>query len=270
MEHIEHVIKKSNISNCEGKTIEVYELQLNLAPLSVQNWATHLRRHYCNDEDLEVLAPDCGMSKKEYLDTIVFPSLETPGPSIRSGDFAEILFLDFLEIKRGYVVARTRYDDKKNRDSSAFGSDIMGFKLRDKSAETYSSNDELIVMEVKSRASATKVLAASKLEDAVKDSLKDKKRIMESLNAVRKKARLQQDSEMDQYTRRFQNPVDNPYKSRYGAGTLQNKPSFSQEEWKKISIHEEGDFDCLVIVMYADKLMPFIHSLYTIAGDICE
>ena len=65
-------------------------------------WAKHFRSHYCSDHELPILKPPT-MSSSEYLLKIKFPdSTIKPGPSVRAGDFAEILVADYLQFLRSY------------------------------------------------------------------------------------------------------------------------------------------------------------------------
>ena len=66
-----------------------------------------------------------------------------------SGDFGEILVSDYLQYIEGYVVPRTRYNSKANKNTSTQGSDVLGYKKD--SLNTV--NDEVVVIEVKSSAS---------------------------------------------------------------------------------------------------------------------
>lgn len=122
------------------------------------------------------------MSKKDYLLTLKFPAQTgTPGPSVRSGDFSEILISDYLEYILNYWVPRTRYSNKINRNSSPMGSDIIGFKLFD-SNET--NKDILTVIEAKASYTNT---TENRLQKAIDDSRKDNVRIAESLNAMKQR-----------------------------------------------------------------------------------
>jgi len=61
---------------------------------------------------LKKLVAGTGDTPGEYLLKKKFPDhKEAPGPSIRSGDFAEILVADYIEYKLGYWCPRQfRYD----------------------------------------------------------------------------------------------------------------------------------------------------------------
>jgi hypothetical protein len=120
------------------------------------------------------------------LNKIKFPDpQEPPGPSIRSGDFGEILIADFLEYILGFWVPRTRYSDKDIRNESSKGSDVIGFKFLVDGSE--SPEDILFIFEAKAQFSGNS--PNPRLQEAIDDSRKDQRRKAESLNAI--KQRLQ-------------------------------------------------------------------------------
>lgn len=125
--------KKENITTADGKPIKVFSFNYDSSDAETMSaWAKHFRNHYCPDEKIDFLRKGTGLSKKDYLLTLKFPDQTvTPGPSVRSGDFSEILISDYLEYILNYWVPRTRYSNKINRNSSPMGSDIIGFKLFD-------------------------------------------------------------------------------------------------------------------------------------------
>lgn len=92
-----------------GHEVEIWALnpEENAAVLSA--WARHFRQHYVTDEDLPALVDGTELSHTEYLRTLVFPDARAaPGPSLRSGDFGEILVADYIDFVLGYwLSART-------------------------------------------------------------------------------------------------------------------------------------------------------------------
>tara|TARA_R110002167_G_scaffold293826_1_gene498480 strand:- start:174 stop:473 length:300 start_codon:yes stop_codon:yes gene_type:complete len=82
------------------------------------------------------------------------------GPSIRAGDFGEVLVADFLEYLFGYWVPRTRYSDKTIRNESTKGSHIGFHIVKDGKA---SSKDRLEIFEAKAQFSGKK--AKARLQD---------------------------------------------------------------------------------------------------------
>src|SRR6185437_4961816 len=117
------------IVTSDGEKVKVFELQHKNDQIILSAWANHFRNHYCLDEEIDILRNGTPFSRSEYLKSIKFPDQSAkPGPSIRSGDFGEILVADYLEFSLGYWVPRTRYANKTIRNESVKGCDILGFK----------------------------------------------------------------------------------------------------------------------------------------------
>ena len=118
MQYLQWLQKQKDFISCEGKKIEVFSLLHNSQMNNIMSeWATHFRNQYCNDSIIDRLKPP-SKSRKDYLNEIKFPDKSiTPGPSIRAGDFGEILIADFLEYIENYWVPRTRYNDKNIRQN---------------------------------------------------------------------------------------------------------------------------------------------------------
>ena len=133
-----------------GREIEIWELkpQDDEAVLSI--WAHHFRQHYISDEDLPVMIDGTELNHAEYLRTIVFPDAKNPpGPSLRSGDFGEILVADYIEFMLAYWCPRhLRYQDRWNRNNSTKGCDVIGFKFAN--GEPAHQDDELFIFKSKS------------------------------------------------------------------------------------------------------------------------
>lgn len=258
-EYLDWLIPKNTVITTEGKRIDVYELIIHDDENVLNSWAKHLREHYCADSEIDILRAGYGFERDEYLEKIKFPDAKiVPGPSVRSGDFTEILIADYVQYVLDYIVPRTRYDRKVNRNSSTMGSDLIGYKCGKK----ISSSDELIVFEVKSTAS--KVLPAQKarLQKAVDDSGKDILRLAESLNAVVQ--RLVDHGNLDeaQQVQRFQNAADMPYHTVFAAAAVCSNMSYSEELLKKVSTMHHVDPNLKLLVVHSDKLMQFIHGMY--------
>ena len=80
-------------------------------------------------QTVTLMSCDTGpLSRAEYLNSIKFPDRSTaPGPSIRAGDFGELLVADYLQYCLGYWVPGTGIWNKTIRNESTKGSDIIGF-----------------------------------------------------------------------------------------------------------------------------------------------
>src|SRR5262249_30856158 len=107
------------LKSANGIEIEVWELQHGDDAAVLSAWAKHFREHYCDDEMLKKLVEGTGETHAQYLLNKKFPDQkDPPGPSIRSGDFAEILVADYIEYKLGWCPRQLRYDQKWNRNES--------------------------------------------------------------------------------------------------------------------------------------------------------
>ena len=177
------------------------------------------------------------------------------GPATRSGDFTEILLADYVEYILNFYVPRTRYERKITRNSSSQGSDLIAFKK----GESISSEDELLVYEIKAQASNT--TPKKILQDAIVDSEKDIKRIAESLNAINQRLIDKEDYEGSEIVQRFQNSTDRPYKKTFGAAAIHSKHSFLRSIINKCDTSEHIDPDLKLIVIFSENLMDTIHDI---------
>lgn len=273
LKHLKYLLREKNVITVEGKEVIIYKLIIDNDDDILWSWAKHLREHYCSESEIDLLRVGYNLSRKEYLNQIKLPDARgLLGPSVRSGDFTEILVADYVQYVLNYYVPRTRYDRKVNRNSSTMGSDLIGYKC----GERVNSNDELIIFEVKAAASETpppsrkdvqKAKNESKpspirLQRAIDDSNKDILRLAESLNAIVQRLIDKQDYEGVKKVQRFQNSTDTPYGKVYAAAAVHSDTSYSEELLKTISTIHHIDPNLMLIVIHCDKLMQFIHSMY--------
>ena len=115
------------------REIEIWTLDPKNDDEVLSAWARHFRQHYITDADLPAMVDGTGLSNSEYLRNILLPDAKNaPGPSLRSGDFGEILVADYIEFVLGYWCPRElRYQDRWNRNDSTKGCDVIGFKFAD-------------------------------------------------------------------------------------------------------------------------------------------
>ena len=247
------------IVSTEGVEIAIFELRHEDDDEVLSAWAEHFRGHYCLDSEIDALREGTGFSREEYLNEIKFPSRSDLGPAIRSGDFAEILVADYLEFLSGYWVPRTRYADKTVRDESPKGCDIIGFSFL--TPGEASPEDELAIFEAKAGLSATTPVA--RLQDAVNDSKKDLLRRAESLNAI--KQRLARSGQQDEVAKvsRFQNPVDKPHLTTYGAAAVLSREGFDPTVIADTTTASHPSVETLaLLVIQGSSLMNLVHQLY--------
>lgn len=256
-------LKKSitNLVTIEGRILDVLTFDVPDDMAILDAWAQHFRRQYCSDEELPILMGGTGMTIEEYLNNHVFPhKTVSPGPSIRSGDFAEFLISDYLEFILGYWVPRGKYSDKASKDESVKGVDILGFYQADPMRTD--AGDVLLAVEVKASLSGTAY--AGQLQRAVDDGSKDLyQRLGFTLNAT--KRRLKREGKMAEVDRvaRFQNPTDNPYLYNSGAVAVLSHEAFNPSELEKtvVSAHT-NQANLLLMVVRANLLMKLVHELY--------
>ena len=265
-EHIKWLVNTGEqLKTVDGKDVEVWEFQHQDDDDVLSAWAKHFRNHYCFDSEIDYWRKGYKYSRSEYLNSIKFPDPKSaPGPSIRAGDFGEVLVADFLEYLLGYWVPRTRYGDKTIRNESTKGRDIIGFHIV-KNGKA-SSKDRLAIFEAKAQFSGKKPNA--RLQDAVDGSVKDIARKAESLNAI--KQRLHGRNELDDAEKieRFQNEVDYPYKEVYGAVALFENPLFDSGLTSSTdSRSHPHSSDLALVVIKGDQMMALVHELYRRSAD---
>lgn len=247
-----------------GRPIPAYKLEHDALNSKIMSaWAKHFRNHYCQDEELQFLKNPL-KTNSEYLLTEKFPHQSVaPGPSTRAGDFAEILIADYLQYIKNYHVPRTRYDRKGIANESTKGSDVIAFK---KAPDIISDNDELLIFEVKAKASENSKLNV--LQDAIDHSIKDEMRLAESLNAMRQKMFDRKDYDGLQVVDRFQREPDHPCKRRYGAAAVFTDSSMHETVVATSTTGNHPNSDKLeLLIISGSQLMTLIHELYRIAAD---
>lgn len=266
MKHTDWLIDtKARLKTADGKTVRVFEFRHQKSDKVLSDWAKHFRNHYCSDADIDTLIKGTGYSKAEYLTEIKFPDGKVkPGPSIRAGDFGEILVADYLQYVMNYWVPRIRYCDKVIRNESTKGCDIIGFKIFNEKG--ISSRDTLAVYETKAKFSGNK--PKNRLQDAVQDSMKDVTRKPESLNFIKQKLIQKDQSENASRVERFQDPQDRPYKEMPGAVALFSTACYDAECVSETNTSGHPNKDNLVlIVIHGEDMMTLVHRLYRRAAD---
>jgi hypothetical protein len=247
--------------------MEVPIWTLNHAPDAkiLSAWAKHFRNHYCDDRQIDSLRKGTTLSRADYLTQMKFPDAsEAPGPGIRSGDFAEILFADYVEYLLGYWVPRTRYERKAVRNESTKGSDILGFRFQ--RVDRPSPQDTLLIFESKAQFSGKK--ASAILQKAIDDSNKDELRKAESLNAIKQRFLDLHETNNAERIERFQSPEDRPYRSLYGAAALFTSEIFDEAVLKECDADAHAHKSRLaLIVIHGSRLMALVNQLYGLAAN---
>jgi Cap4 SAVED domain len=255
---------KKAVQTKDGVQIAIWELNHVPDAKILSAWGRHFRNHYCDDKQIDLLRMGTPHSRAQYLKELKFPDASVaPGPSIRSGDFAEVLIADYVEFLLGYWVPRTRYDDKTIRNESKKGSDVIGFRFQ--RADKSSPLDTLLIFESKAQLSGKK--AASIMQEAIDHSAKDELRKAESLNAVKQRLLDRKELECADRVARFQNQEDRPYKSLYGAAAIFTSEILNETVLKTTDasghLHKP---QLSLLVISGPKLMDLVNQLYDLAA----
>ena len=250
----------------EGQSIPIWELAVPPSDdACLKDWATRFRQNYCLDSDIDALRDGTGLTRSQYLLDFAFPDGKVaPGPSIRAGDFAELLISDYIEHVLGYWVPRGKYSEKESRNESAKGVDILGFKVV--SSGKADPNDELLTYEVKAQLSET--ASNAKLQEAIDHSHKDYLRAAISLNATKRRFIKGKDEEKIGLIARFQNKDDRPFIYKSGAAAMLSTAAFDEAKLKSSTIVNHVNMKNLqLIVIKGSGLMALVHAIYKRAAD---
>lgn len=251
------------IVTSEGKEVPVWTLSIPVDEALLSEWATHFRNHYCLDEELDALRDGTGLSRKDYLVELIFPDCsEAPGPAVRAGDFSEILISDYLEHVLGYWVPRDKYGEKAVRNESVKGVDVVGFSLADNNSSSNNPKDVLIAFEVKAKLTARNYEGT--LQDAINHSQKDSLRRALTLNASKRRLRLQNKIQESLIVQRFQNPTDHPYVYKSGAAAVISDTSYAAEQiaGTTVTTSHSNSENLSLMVVQGSELMNLVTALY--------
>jgi hypothetical protein len=258
------------ITTSEGRQIGVLEFRHLEEPAVLSAWAKHFREHYYLDTVLDEARDGTGLSRKDFLLQFAFPNKSTaPGPSVRAGDFAEILVADYFEYVLNWRVPRTRYRAKAVPDESVKGTDFLAFAIdptTNISGQQYSPNDTLMSVEVKAQFSGTS--PKPRLQDAIDHSAKDHLRRAFTLNAMKQRLRLDQDLAGAALVRRFQSEVDHPFKSQYTAAAVYCESAYEETGAANVSVANHPNHENLfLILLKGDQMMTLVHHLFEVAAN---
>lgn len=255
-----------SIPYSNGKEIQVYKLDNELLDDSIlNNWAFGLRNNYVEETLLELLVKGTGLTKQEFLEKNIFPNHQNSlGASTMSGEFGEILVYDYINFVLNYYITRTRYLEKVNPNMPVSGSDVIGYQV--KNIDNPSKTDHLIVAEVKTRSSKSKNKNSSceeTVENAIKDSIKDRVRIGESLNAEKRRLINRSRIEEARIVERFQNKTDNPFiLDFFAVAVLDNELYSDQVVLDVVNRQHENIKSMNVLIILSKELKLFLRDLY--------
>lgn len=231
-----------------------------IAEAELDKWALHLRQQYIYDEDIAHGSALFGLSTCEYLKNSVVPD-KTDRRNARSGDFAEILIEDILECLCGFAVPRYKHRYREDKNASGPGADVIAYQRKDSSAP--STDDKLLVIEVKSNASGeTETGFLKRVKDATSGSAKDPNRTPMSLEWMIQKADRAGDDLTVNNLLRFWDRGGVHFEVKYGSAvtTSYNTPSVPLAKSLPANVGlRTGDS---LIIVHGNKLMELVNSLY--------
>lgn len=231
-----------------------------IAEAELDKWARHLRQQYIYDEDIAHGSALFGLSAREYLKNSVVPN-KTDRRHARSGDFAEILIEDILECLCGFAVPRYKHRYREDKNASGPGADVIAYQRKDSSAP--STDDKLLVIEVKSNASGeTETGFLKRVKDATAGSAKDPNRTAMSLGWMIQKADRAGDVATVNNLLRFWDRGGVHFEVKYGSAvtTSYNTPSVALAKSLPANVGlRMGDS---LIVVHGSKLIELVNSLY--------
>lgn len=262
------VRESTDLKDRNGRPISIWHLEVPDDCPYLSCWAAAFRQHYRLDSELEAQIRGTGQTKAQHLRDYVFPGETKPGPSIRSGDFTELLISDYLEVVFKAWVPREKYSIKVNPNESVKGSDVIGFRVVD--AAKASSKDTLFVYEVKAQLTSKKY--GSQLQQAIDDSIKDagEKYMRHGKTLAAMKLRFSRAGKEDEVLRveRFQSPTDNPFNFSSGAVAVLSDKSFDPVGISTSDASGHNNKERLeLLVVKGAQLMKLVHTIYNKAAD---
>jgi len=258
--HIDWIIKEPNVVFEDDIPIECYQITYDVKNDTIlDEWATHIRRHYITDNDLAETIDKLGVEEKAYLKEYVIPQKEQDrGPTTISAEIAEILLYDLFEYILHATAFRGRHWDKATPTSMIQGTDVFAAKMKNKNMA--SPEDELCIIEVK--ATLTKD-DYEILRDAKKHSDKDTFRYSISLDFLRKKYKDKHEELLMNLVERFQKKVNSQYIQTFiAAGVISRKDI---ENKKIIGIKGEDlkiGMQNQIFLIHGEKLMDLAYNIY--------
>lgn len=266
VKHIEQIRQTNGtFKTSKGKYVNVFQIVVPADDELISSWAKHFREQYCNDDELDELidGSQYERDKGQYLKDIVFPSGTSPGPSFRSGDFAEVLLADYLEYTKNFWVPRNRLNHKATQNESVKGSDIIAIKFKEDGK--ISPDDILAVFESKAKLSKK---SNKTLQNAIDHSGKDYLRLACTLNATKRRYLQSKDQVSADKIKRFQNMEDEPYTELSGAAAFCTTDSIDDPVFFDVDESDHPQKENLhLFVFHGTDLMKFVHKLFKRAID---
>lgn len=245
------------LTTSDGIKVKIFKLLKIPNEKILSIWAKHIRNQYCPDIEINALIKGTGLTNKEFLKKYIFPDEKVPpGPSIRAGDFGELLITDYVEFILNFYVPRIRFK-YKGRNRSIEDTDIIGFKIINKSIKN--NKDTLLTFEVKA---AFQNRNLKVFQEAINGSKKDwnwRKAI--SLYSIKRKLIIENKPIEANIVERFQDKTGNPYIEISGAAAIISNHVFSKEIITKVNAIGHPNSRLYCILIKGNQLMELTNLL---------
>lgn len=262
------IVEEKGIVFEDNIPLTVYRINYDMTDdLKLNEWATHIRKHYICDSDLTELSNERNMLPSKYLQDLVVPRIDRIpdyrntnklGRSVITGEFAEIVLYDLFEYVLGYKALRGRHWDKPTPEAGITGSDVIVAKIHD----GYPNNpeDQLLIIESKANHSKN---AFHVLKSAKKDSDKDSLRTAFSIDYLRKKYNDKGQIDLKKVIDRFMDKANKPYKDLYIAAGMMSHGDISDNKipgirGEDIQIKTADE----IFLLHGDDLKSLAYELY--------
>ena len=257
--------KKSNnnLKTKDGENVEIWEFSHTDDSSVLSNWANHFRNNYMKDDLIDINMEGTSItSRKEFFEKSIFPNTKDQcSRNVRIGDFSELLVADYFEYKENFIVPRSKYEGKDNKNFSPRGTDIICFKINNPPSQ----NDELLSVEVKANFSI-KYPQKDKLEKAIEGAVADDScRIAESLVVMKNRFYRENKFELGKLLSRFQNLTDNPFKKETAAVAVYTEESFRDSYITNFNANLK--IPMRLLVFKGKDFMKLCNKIYEIAAN---
>jgi hypothetical protein len=231
----------------EKNGFHIYKLNIPDTESFLDAIKEEARKYYISDRDLAEKSEKNGISKKEFLEQYILPSIG----KIKSGDFGEIFSCFSVRecyAQKGFIlVCPRKFIWKMDRDKAMPFTDVVGFYRED--ITKASSNDFIVSVESKMKATNS---SANRIQEAIDGAQKDRTtRLAKTLIWLKQKYARDGNAEMHKFTKRYCDPVyQGTYNKIYEAFTIiDNK--FEATEIEKSVDNNDG---ITIIVISMDNL----------------
>lgn len=241
-----------------GELINVYTISPTLTDDDKNEWSKHILHHYISDEEIDAGVKLNKVSRENYIENYVLPSIELRNGGEVSGVFGEIVFSDFIEYILQFNVPRYKFYNNFPGNPNQ-GIDIVAYKRDEKNT----NNDVVLFAEIKARLSNKNF---HELQEAINDAEKrtDKDYAL-ILDSARRKLLAMGDYEEANAISRFSDS-ESPCKRIKSAGLITSANSCSSDDFvskgKFLGVNIRNGERIETHVIYADDLWDLTKDLW--------